>query len=84
MTFKFTYLRHCTCYIQSFFIHTPATISALPSSLHSATLAFICSRTSDLISPVSPVKTHSLLLFHGTPQRSSEESVHNKLSVNQR
>lgn len=29
-------------------------ISALPSSLHSHTLALICSRTSDLISPVSP------------------------------
>lgn len=30
-------------------------MSALPSSLHSATLALIWSRTSDLISPVSPV-----------------------------
>lgn len=29
-------------------------ISAFPSSLHSETLALICSRTSDLISPVSP------------------------------
>lgn len=34
---------------------TPGMISALPSSRHSATLALICSRTSDLISPVSPV-----------------------------
>lgn len=34
--------------------HTPGMISALPSSLHSHTLALICSRTSDLISPVSP------------------------------
>lgn len=33
---------------------TPGMISALPSSLHSYTLALICSRTSDLISPVSP------------------------------
>lgn len=33
---------------------TPGMISALPSSLHSHTLALICSRTSDLISPVSP------------------------------
>ena len=33
---------------------TPGTISAFPSSLHSATLALICSRTSPLISPVSP------------------------------
>ena len=33
---------------------TPGTISALPSSLHSATFALICSRTSPLISPVSP------------------------------
>jgi hypothetical protein len=33
---------------------TPGTISAFPSSRHSATLSFICSRTSDLISPVSP------------------------------
>lgn len=33
---------------------TPGMISALPSSRHSATLALICSRTSDLISPVSP------------------------------
>ena len=35
-------------------LQTPGTISAFPSSRHSATLAFICSRTSDLISPVSP------------------------------
>lgn len=35
---------------------TPGMISALPSSLHSHTLALICSRTSDLISPVSPEK----------------------------
>jgi hypothetical protein len=35
---------------------TPGTISALPSSFHSATLASICSLTSDLISPVSPVR----------------------------
>lgn len=35
-------------------ILTPGMISALPSSRHSATLALICSRTSDLISPVSP------------------------------
>ena len=33
---------------------TPGTISAFPSSLHSATLALICSRTSPFISPVSP------------------------------
>ncbi len=33
---------------------TPGTISAFPSSRHSATLSLICSRTSDLISPVSP------------------------------
>lgn len=33
---------------------TPGIIVALPSSLHSAILASICSRTSDLISPVSP------------------------------
>jgi hypothetical protein len=33
---------------------TPGTISALPSSLHSDTLALICSRNSGLISPVSP------------------------------
>jgi hypothetical protein len=33
---------------------TPGTISAFPSSRHSATLSFICSRTSDFISPVSP------------------------------
>lgn len=32
-------------------------ISALPSSLHSHTLALICSRTSALISPVSPEKS---------------------------
>ena len=36
---------------------TPGTISALPSSFHSATLASICSRTSDLISPVSPANS---------------------------
>lgn len=36
-------------------VPTPGMISALPSSRHSATLALICSRTSDLISPVSPV-----------------------------
>ena len=35
---------------------TPGTISALPSSRHSATLELICSRTSILISPVSPEK----------------------------
>ncbi|KAH3672937.1 hypothetical protein WICPIJ_009990 [Wickerhamomyces pijperi] len=35
---------------------TPGTISALPSSFHSATLVLICSLTSDLISPVSPLK----------------------------
>lgn len=34
---------------------TPGTISALPSSLHSATFWSIWSRTSDLISPVSPL-----------------------------
>ena len=34
--------------------HTPGTISAFPSSTHSEILASICSRTSDLISPVSP------------------------------
>lgn len=33
---------------------TPGTMSAFPSSLHSATLALICSRTSPFISPVSP------------------------------
>ena len=33
---------------------TPGTISAFPSSLHSATFALICSRTSPFISPVSP------------------------------
>ena len=33
---------------------TPGTISDFPSSRHSATLSLICSRTSDLISPVSP------------------------------
>ena len=33
---------------------TPGTISAFPSSLHSATFELICSLTSDLISPVSP------------------------------
>uniref|UniRef100_A0A6B0U339 Putative secreted protein n=1 Tax=Ixodes ricinus TaxID=34613 RepID=A0A6B0U339_IXORI len=32
-------------------------MSALPSSRHSATLALICSRTSALISPVSPEKS---------------------------
>lgn len=37
---------------------TPGTISALPSSLHSATLALICSLTSDLISPVSPEQSN--------------------------
>ena len=35
---------------------TPGTISALPSSRHSATLALICSRTSLLLSPVSPAR----------------------------
>mmetsp|Transcript_67398 Transcript_67398/g.158967 ORF Transcript_67398/g.158967 Transcript_67398/m.158967 type:complete len:227 (-) Transcript_67398:343-1023(-) len=35
---------------------TPGTISALPSSRHSATLWSICSRISALISPVSPAK----------------------------
>ena len=35
---------------------TPGMTSALPSSRHSATLALICSRTSVLISPVSPIK----------------------------
>ena len=39
---------------------TPGTISALPSSLHSATFAFICSRTSALISPVSPTDKQHL------------------------
>merc|ERR1719421_247417 len=33
---------------------TPGTMVARPSSRHSATLASICSRTSGLISPVSP------------------------------
>ena len=33
---------------------TPGTISALPSSLHSATFWSICSLTSGLISPMSP------------------------------
>merc|ERR1719265_709213 len=37
--------------------NTPGTISALPSSRHSATFASICSRTSLLISPVSPAKS---------------------------
>ena len=35
---------------------TPGMISALPSSRHSATLVFIWSRSSGLISPVSPAK----------------------------
>ncbi|KAK2386855.1 ruvB [Trifolium repens] len=35
---------------------TPGTISAFPSSFHSATLVSICSLTSARISPVSPVK----------------------------
>lgn len=39
---------------------TPGMISALPSSLHSATLALICSRTSDLISPVSPARDRGI------------------------
>ena len=34
---------------------TPGTISALPSSLHSATFVSICSLTSPLISPTSPL-----------------------------
>ena len=34
---------------------TPGTISALPSSRHSATLLLIWSRTSGFISPVSPI-----------------------------
>ena len=34
---------------------TPGTISAFPSSLHSDTFKSIYSRTSDLISPVSPL-----------------------------
>eukprot|EP00755_Sulcionema_specki_P021765 Sspe_Gene.74896::Locus_46807_Transcript_1_1_Confidence_1.000_Length_1484::g.74896::m.74896 len=34
---------------------TPGTISAFPSSRHSATRPSICSRTSDLISPTSPL-----------------------------
>ena len=38
----------------SFIFLTPGTISAFPSSLHSATFALICSRTSPFISPVSP------------------------------
>mmetsp|Transcript_35408 Transcript_35408/g.61179 ORF Transcript_35408/g.61179 Transcript_35408/m.61179 type:complete len:212 (-) Transcript_35408:655-1290(-) len=42
----------CTSSMKS----TPGTIVALPSSRHSATLVSICSRTSDLISPVSPAK----------------------------
>jgi len=33
---------------------TPGTMLALPSSLHSDTLVFICERSSGLISPVSP------------------------------
>ena len=36
---------------------TPWIISALPCSRHSATRCVICSRTSDLISPVSPAKS---------------------------
>ena len=36
---------------------TPGTMSALPSSRHSATLASICSRTSARISPVSPANS---------------------------
>mmetsp|Transcript_8658 Transcript_8658/g.19688 ORF Transcript_8658/g.19688 Transcript_8658/m.19688 type:complete len:207 (+) Transcript_8658:141-761(+) len=36
---------------------TPGTISAFPSSRHSATLPSICSRTSDRISPVSPANS---------------------------
>ena len=34
---------------------TPGTISALPSSLHSATFVSICSLTSPLIYPTSPL-----------------------------
>ena len=36
---------------------TPGTMVAFPSSRHSATFASICSRTSGLISPVSPAKS---------------------------
>ena len=35
--------------------NTPGTISALPSSLHSATFVSICSLTSPFISPTSPL-----------------------------
>jgi len=35
-------------------IFTPGTISAFPSSRHSMTFWLIWSRTSDLISPISP------------------------------
>jgi hypothetical protein len=42
---------------------TPGTISAFPSSLHSATFALICSRTSVLISPVSPMERRHIT-FH--------------------
>ena len=41
--------------------NTPGTISALPSSLHSATFPFICSLTSDLISPVSPKMSNHII-----------------------
>ena len=46
---------------------TPGTISALPSSRHSPTLLLIWSRTSDLISPVSPIecKIRDFLKFQG-------------------
>ena len=44
------------CRLTSSTNRTPGTISALPSSRHSATLVLIWSRTSDFISPVSPVK----------------------------
>jgi hypothetical protein len=43
----------CTSSMKS----TPGTTSALPSARHSDTFVSICSRTSPLISPVSPAKS---------------------------
>lgn len=40
-------------------------MSALPSSLHSATLLLICSLTSDFISPVSPTIVQKHEVFFG-------------------
>lgn len=42
---------------------TPGTMSAFPSSLHSATFALICSLTSPLISPVSPKNTNKIARY---------------------